>query len=144
LEARARAAGLPVTFLGHVADRDRLAALQACADIVLAPGPAETFGLAALEALACGTPVVASALSALPALIGPAGAGATDGRGFADVVQRLLARPESARRAAARSQAEQYGWPAAVSAFLAAHEAVPLITASSVGALPARTPGATP
>ncbi|MCZ4103281.1 MULTISPECIES: glycosyltransferase [Streptomyces] len=144
LEARARAAGLPVTFLGHVADRDRLAALQACADIVLAPGPAETFGLAALEALACGTPVVASALSALPALIGPAGAGATDGRGFADVVQRLLARPESARRAAARSQAERYGWPAAVSAFLAAHEAAPLITASSVGALPARTPGATP
>ncbi|MFI9101068.1 glycosyltransferase [Streptomyces fildesensis] len=144
LEARARAAGLPVTFLGHVADRDRLAALQACADIVLAPGPAETFGLAALEALACGTPVVASALSALPALIGPAGAGATDGRAFADVVQRLLSRPESARRAAARHQAERYGWPAAVSAFLAAHEAAPLVTTSPSGALPARTPGATP
>lgn len=125
LEARARAAGLPVTFLGHVADRDRLAALQACADIVLAPGPAETFGLAALEALACGTPVVASALSALPALIGPAGAGATDGPAFADAVQLLLSRGESARRAA-RLQAERYGWPAAVAAFLAAHEAVPL------------------
>ena len=31
------------------------------ADVALAPGPAETFGLAALEALACGTPVVVSA-----------------------------------------------------------------------------------
>ncbi|MDJ0344183.1 glycosyltransferase [Streptomyces sp. H10-C2] len=134
LEAQARAAGLPATFLGHLADRERLAALQASADIVLAPGPAETFGLAALEALACGTPVVASALSALPGLIGPAGAVATDGPSFADAVQLLLSRPESARRAAARQQAEQYGWPAAVSAFLAAHEAAPLV----------RIPGAMP
>ncbi|MEU3458796.1 glycosyltransferase [Streptomyces sp. NPDC006733] len=136
LEARARAAGLPVTFLGHVADRDRLAALQACADVVLAPGPAETFGLAALEALACGTPVVASALSALPDLMGPAGACATDGRAFAAAVQRLLARPESARRATARLRAERYGWPAAVSAFLAAHEAAPVAPHAAAGAAP--------
>lgn len=41
--------------------------------MAIAPGPAETFGLAALEALACGTPVVVSAESALPEVVGDAG-----------------------------------------------------------------------
>ncbi|MGV4925092.1 glycosyltransferase [Streptomyces sp. BHT-5-2] len=124
LEQRARAARLPVTFLGHLPDRTRLAALQAAADLVLAPGPAETFGLAALEALACGTPVVASAASALAGLVGDGGDTALDdGPSFADAVQRVLARPEPARRAAARRCAEGYGWRPAVEAFLAAHNA---------------------
>ncbi|MFI1203609.1 glycosyltransferase [Streptomyces sp. NPDC020883] len=123
LEQRARAARLPVTFLGHLPDRTRLAALQAAADLVLAPGPAETFGLAALEALACGTPVVASAASALAGLVGDGGDTALDdGPSFADAVQRVLARPEPARRAAARRCAEGYGWRPAVEAFLAAHD----------------------
>ncbi|WP_438489145.1 glycosyltransferase [Streptomyces sp. S186] len=124
LEQRARTARLPVTFLGHLPDRSRLAALQAAADLVLAPGPAETFGLAALEALACGTPVVASAASALAGLVGDGGDTALDdGASFADAVQRVLARPEPARRAAARRRAEGYGWQPAVEAFLAAHDA---------------------
>ncbi|MCK7624865.1 glycosyltransferase [Streptomyces sp. RS10V-4] len=125
LAARARAGRLPAVFLGHVADRGRLAALQASADLVLAPGPAETFGLAALEALACGTPVVASAASALAGLVGAGGDTALDdGPSFADAVQRVLARPEPVRRAAARKRAEGYGWRPAVDAFLAAHDAV--------------------
>ncbi|MGA4881700.1 glycosyltransferase [Streptomyces lydicamycinicus] len=124
LEARARAERLPVAFLGHLADRSRLAALQAGADLALAPGPAETFGLAALEALACGTPVVASAASALASLVGSGGDTALDdGPSFADAVQRVLARPAPARRAAARRQAEGYGWQPAIDAFLAAHDA---------------------
>ncbi|MFE1176488.1 glycosyltransferase [Streptomyces sp. NPDC058773] len=124
LEARARAERLPVAFLGHLADRSRLAAVQAGADVALAPGPAETFGLAALEALACGTPVVASAVSALASLVGGGGDTALDdGPSFADAVQRVLARPEPARRAAARRRAEGYGWQPAVDAFLAAHDA---------------------
>ncbi|MGP4004386.1 glycosyltransferase [Streptomyces sp. 8N706] len=124
LAERARAERLPVTFLGHVGDREEVAALQATADVCLAPGPVETFGLAALEALACGTPVVANAASALPAIVGTGGAVAPgEGPAFADAVQRLLARPESVRRAAARSRAEGFGWAAAVEAFLAAHGA---------------------
>ncbi|MFF7451014.1 MULTISPECIES: glycosyltransferase [unclassified Streptomyces] len=130
LEQRSR--GLPVVFLGHVADRALLGALQASADVCLAPGPAETFGLAALEAMACGTPVVASASSALPEVIGHAGAVAADhGGAFADAVETLLERPLGERREAARARAECFGWPTAVEAFLAAHD-VPISVSGGV------------
>nr|WP_093658392.1 glycosyltransferase [Streptomyces wuyuanensis] len=130
LVRRAREERLPVHFLGHVADREALADLQAAADICLAPGPAETFGLSALEALACGTPVVASASSALPEVVGEAGIAAPDRPGaFADAVRELLDRGEGPRRAAARARAEAFGWDRAVAAFLAAHDAPTLVPA---------------
>ncbi|MFB8354267.1 glycosyltransferase [Streptomyces niveus] len=138
LARRARERRLPVVFLGHVGDREDLADLQAAADICLAPGPAETFGLSALEALACGTPVVASASSALPEILGAAGGTATDTpRAYADAVQELLARPEAARRAAARARAELFGWDRAVAAFLAAHGVPAGSVARSVAGAPA-------
>ncbi len=46
-----RAAGRPVTFLGFVPGRGEVARLLATSDVSLAPGPHETFGLAALEPL---------------------------------------------------------------------------------------------
>ncbi len=115
-----RAEGLPVRFTGFVHDRVALAGLLAAADVVLAPGPVETFGLAALEALACGTPVVVSASSALPEVIGDAGV-AVAGEDFADGVRTVLAWPALERRAAARRRAEEFGWEHAVRGFLAAH-----------------------
>jgi alpha-1,6-mannosyltransferase len=99
--------------------------------VVLAPGPAETFGLAALEALACGTPVVVSAESALPEVVGEAGA-SVPGEDLAAGVRAVLARPEPARRACARARAERYGWAAAVKGFLAVHHAA-RGTAASAG-----------
>nr|WP_230686743.1 glycosyltransferase [Catellatospora vulcania] len=117
---QAAAAGLPVAFTGWVSDRQELAALLAGADLVLAPGPMETFGLAALEALACGTPAVVSASSALPAVVGDAGV-AVAGDDLADGVLRLLDRDERRRRAAARTRAEHFGWDAAVRGFLDVH-----------------------
>ena len=120
---QAQAGRLPVRFLRHVADRGLLARLLATADVTLAPGPVETFGLSALEALASGTPVVVSSRSALPEVVGPAGLAADDtDAAFADAVQRLLGRDEAGRRQRARAQAERFGWPASVRGFLAAHQ----------------------
>jgi alpha-1,6-mannosyltransferase len=64
-----------VTWLPYVSDRDRLADLVAASDIYLAPGPAETFGLAALEALASGIPVLSSDAGAVRELVEASGAG---------------------------------------------------------------------
>ena len=116
LRARARAERLPVTFLGHVAERGRVAQLLAGADVALAPGPCETFGLGVLEALACGTPVVASDSGAAKELLAP-GAGGT-GRtadGLARAVRTVLARPDAGGRA--RAHAEQFSWERACAAF---------------------------
>ncbi|MGQ0574065.1 MAG: glycosyltransferase [Pseudonocardia sp.] len=115
-----RATGLPVTFMGFVPDRARLARLLASADVSLAPGPHETFGLSALEALASGTPVVVSRSSALPEIVAPGcGAAAADSpAAFAAGVTTLLAADEGSRRGAARARAEQFGWPAAVDRML--------------------------
>jgi alpha-1,6-mannosyltransferase len=121
LERTAARDGLPVTFAGFLRGRTDLAALLASADVAIAPGPVETFGLAALEALACGTPVVVSAESALPEVVGGAGASVA-GEDLAAGVTDVLSRPEADRRAAARERAEHYGWPGAVRAFLAIHE----------------------
>lgn len=120
-----RAGRLAVRFTGFLPDRASVAALLASADVVVAPGPVETFGLAALEALAGGTPVVVNAASALPEVVGPAGvAAAGTGPALADAVRAVLARDPTRRRAAARARAEEFGWPAAVAGFLAAHGAV--------------------
>ncbi len=117
-----RAADLPVTFLGFVGRRSDVANLLATADVSLAPGPHETFGLAALESLASGTPVVVSASSALREIVHPGcGAAVPDhAPAFAGAVNALLDNPESARRSAARARAEQYPWQAAVDGMLTA------------------------
>ena len=47
-----------ITHLPYCADAPRLAALYRAADLFVHPGVQETFGLVALEAQACGTPVV--------------------------------------------------------------------------------------
>lgn len=123
--------GLPVVFLGHVPERGEVARLLASADIVLAPGPVETFGLAAVEALSCGTPVVANSRSALPSVVGTGGVAVVGtGAGFAGAVQELLRRPPEQRREAARARAQCYRWQDTVRGFLAVHELVPTAVAS--------------
>ncbi|BFU44795.1 glycosyltransferase [Krasilnikovia sp. MM14-A1004] len=144
LRAAAAEQRLPVHFVGHLRERDPLAALLASADVVLAPGPVETFGLAALEALASGTPVVVSSRSALPEVVGAAGVAAPgDGPGYATAVRRLLSRPVAQRRAAARARAESFPWSRAVDAFLAAHEGSPVCSPRATGTHhpPARAAG---
>ncbi len=121
-QLQAASAGLPITWLGFVASRRELADLYRAADFALAPGPVETFGLAALEALSCGTPAVVNWRSALPEIIADAGrVSAGCGFSFADAVQELLAEPAEPLRKAARRRAEAYSWEATVDGMLAVH-----------------------
>ena len=59
-----------VSFLGHVADTD---SLLRDAAVLLAPAPAEPFGLSVAEAMAFGVPVVAARGGAHPETLGPDG-----------------------------------------------------------------------
>lgn len=118
----AQGAGTPVELLGFVPDRRTLAGELGRADIALAPGPVETFGLAALEALACGTPVVGNVHSALPEVLGDAGtSSASTPWSFADGVERLLELPPTERRRRARARAEGFPWSRTVAGFLDVH-----------------------
>jgi O-antigen biosynthesis alpha-1,2-mannosyltransferase len=74
LESVARSLGVSasVGFAGLVADEDLPAVYGGAAALVL-PSLEEGFGLPALEAMACGAPVIASRRGALPEVVGDAG-----------------------------------------------------------------------
>jgi alpha-1,6-mannosyltransferase len=117
-----QASRLPIEFTGFIGCRDTVASILASADVALAPGPHETFGLAALEALACGTPAVASRTSALAEIL-TAGSGAAadnDPDSIAAAVTAVIGRPEPARRIGARRRAEQFAWPTSAAGMLSA------------------------
>jgi alpha-1,6-mannosyltransferase len=75
-------------------DRELLADLYAAADLYVAPGPAETFGLASLEALASGIAVLSVNQGGVADTVTRSGAGALYGSGdhhdLARVAERLL------------------------------------------------------
>jgi alpha-1,6-mannosyltransferase len=117
------AAEAPVRFHGHVAGRAALAGRLRAADIALSVCPGETFGLAVLEALACGTPVVTADVGGARELVDDASGawGEPDPDALADAVLRLASRDVRARRRAARRRAEQFPWSATTTAMLALH-----------------------
>lgn len=109
---------IPVTFWGYVANKNLLAQMIASADVSIAPGPIETFCLAALESLASGTPVVASETSAVGEFLTQDNGdfvgltAANNGAAFADAVEIILdeIREDATLSDRCRVQAEQFPW----------------------------------
>ena len=81
---RALADGLPVRWIPYQRRREDVADLLAACDLYVAPGPAETFGLSALEAMACGTPVLAVDSGGVADRVRASGAGAVYAPGDPD------------------------------------------------------------
>ena len=130
---------LPVTFLGYIVDRDMLAQIIASADVSIAPGPIETFCLAALESLASGTPVVASSTSAVGEFLlldssEPVGAVANNNpSAFADAINKVLEirREQPNLPQMCHQQAENYPWSSTLMMMLRLHGAGREVTAIS-------------
>jgi glycosyltransferase involved in cell wall biosynthesis len=89
--ARLDPAGRDIRLIGHVPDSD-LPALYRLADLLVYPSLYEGFGLPPLEAMACGTPVVASDRAAIPEVLGDAAllVDPTDEAALAEGMRRVL------------------------------------------------------
>ncbi len=121
-DLRKMAHGLPVTFTGFVSSPHQVAAILQRSHVALAPGPIETFGLAALEALSCGTPVVCSNRSALPEVIGSAGVAVPgDVEAWLRAIDSLAHPSRLFVRRLAREQALTMPWQRSIDRMLAIH-----------------------
>jgi D-inositol-3-phosphate glycosyltransferase len=104
-----------VDFLGSVAHHE-LPYFYAAADALVMPSYSESFGLVALEAQACGRPVVASGVSGLRSVVRDEVSGYLiddhDPAIYAERIGRLLADPELAQQMGRRGRllAQRFSW----------------------------------
>jgi glycosyltransferase involved in cell wall biosynthesis len=126
LAEQARAANR-IHFPGFVADED-LPALYVLADVFAFPSWYEGFGLPVLEAMACGTPVVAADNSSLPEAVGEAGVmvGADDTTALTEALANVLTDAQLRARLleAGRKQASSFTWEDAARQLLDLYGAV--------------------
>ena len=115
-----------VTWLGHVRNRGELAQIYANCDVFLHPNPREPFGIAPLEAMASGLPVVVpdrggvcTYANSTNAWVVPA-----DATSFANAAREVVSneRVREARATRALATASDFCWERAAGAFLDLYE----------------------
>jgi len=103
-----------VRYIGHLASRDELAVAYASSDVFVMPGRYETFGMATLEAICSGPPVVGIRGSGTAAIVPPhigVLAGAGDAGDLAAAIRSVAAWPAEATRAACHAfAAARFSW----------------------------------
>ena len=130
LLALARSLGVDqqVRFIGSV-DQEALAGYLSLAAVCVVPSYSESFGLVALEAAACGTPVVAARVGGIPAIVKDGLTGFTlvshDPAQYAERIGRLLLDDELGRCFSRRSRlvATQFSWQETVDRLVAEYSA---------------------
>ncbi len=117
-----------VRFLGAI-DHQNLPLYYSAADALIVPSLYESFSLVTLEALACGTPVLATNVGATDHLIQRGKTGYiipnTHPQGLASGLQKLLSRKPDTRysREAIRDSVRAFSWPSVASALLQEYRA---------------------
>jgi len=112
-----------VTFLGLI-KHEQLPYFYSAADVCVVPSYYESFGLVALESLACGTPVVATDVGNLKSVIrqGETGYVITDNAPhcLADKIALLLSGPSTDTESALsiRASVSRFGWPSIAEAII--------------------------
>jgi glycosyltransferase involved in cell wall biosynthesis len=104
------AAGAPVRLLGY---REDVSDLLGASDVFALPSVGEAYGIAVLEALQAGVPVVTSDAGAMPELVGDAGfiVPASNQQAFGDVLSRIVGNSSVRSELAARARARSFPSP---------------------------------
>ena len=117
-----------VHVMPPLTDRAQLADLYANADVFVHPNPREPFGIAPLEALASGLPLVAPSSGGVRsyATLGNAWLAEPEGAEFASAVRAVMADSEEreARVHAGRLTAEQHRWPIVAARFFEIYDGI--------------------
>jgi alpha-1,6-mannosyltransferase len=121
--------GARALWLPYERDRDLLADLYAAVDLVVAPGSAETFGLAALEGLASGVPVLSADRGGVAETVERSGAGrlytSGDPAHITEMAVALLGEDLPALGRLGRRYAEEHhGWDAVLGQLFQAYRRV--------------------
>ena len=104
--------GLPVTFLGHIADREFIASILRLSFCTLNLGDRETFSLSTLESLASGTPAIVAKSGASREILA-SGCGVSTSLTpicIADAIETMLLHDRKAVQNICQLRASQFTW----------------------------------